>query len=236
MGRLHERHHKHSELIKKLLSDYEIKSAEDLSNALRDVFSGTIEDMLEAELDGHLGYERNDQGEKATADRRNGKQSKKIISHFGGDEISVPRDRDGSFEPKIVPKGQKDITGIEGKVMSMYGKGLSTRDMQDIIADIYGFEISPETISRIILTPITYRHFMRPLNRKKHLHCLNVWKSTTRRNTGVGLILQKLNCQLYVVNVWEDAELTIYKISIQNCTHGLSIEIKTMWCRLAIFY
>ena len=150
MAKLHEKYYKHRDLIKELLSDYEINNAEDLSNALKDVFAGTIQDMLEAELDEHLGYDKNDQGEKDTTDRRNGKQSKKIISHFGENEIAVPRDRDGSFEPKIVVKGQKDVTGIEGKVMSMYGKGLSTRDMQDIIQDIYGVDLSPETISRII--------------------------------------------------------------------------------------
>lgn len=150
MARLHEKYYQHRDLIKELLSDYEIHNIEDLSNALKDAFSGTIQDMLEAELDEHLGYGKNDQGKKLTSDRRNGSHQKKIVSHFGENEISVPRDRDGSFEPKVVEKGQKDVTGIEAKVMSMYGKGLSTRDMQDIINDIYGFEISPETLSRII--------------------------------------------------------------------------------------
>jgi putative transposase len=69
---------------------------------------------------------------------------------LGEAKINVPRDRDGNFEPQIVAKGQKDVTGIEAKIMSMYGKGLSTRDMQDIIQDIYGVDLSPETIARII--------------------------------------------------------------------------------------
>ena len=150
MAKLHEKYYKHRDLIRELLSDYEINSAEDLSNALKEVFAGTIQDMLEAELDEHLGYEKNESGIKPTQDRRNGIQKKKIISHMGESEITVPRDRDGSFQPQIVAKGQKDITGIEGKIMSMYGKGMSTRDMQDIIQDIYGIDISPETISRII--------------------------------------------------------------------------------------
>ena len=150
MAKLHEKYYKHRDLIRELLSDYEINSAEDLSNALKEVFAGTIQDMLEAELDEHLGYEKNESGIKPTQDRRNGIQKKKILSHMGESEITVPRDRDGSFQPQIVAKGQKDITGIEGKIMSMYGKGMSTRDMQDIIQDIYGIDISPETISRII--------------------------------------------------------------------------------------
>jgi putative transposase len=150
MAKLHEKYYKHRDLIRELLSDYEIKNAEDLSNALKEVFAGTIQDMLEAELDGHLGYEKHESGTKATQDRRNGNQKKKIISHLGESEITVPRDRDGSFQPQIVAKGQKDVTGIESKIMSMYGKGMSTRDMQDIIQDIYGVDLSPETISRII--------------------------------------------------------------------------------------
>jgi putative transposase len=150
MAKLHEKYYQHRDLIKELLSDYEIKSTEDLSNALKDIFAGTIQDMLEGELDGHLGYEKNESGTKATQDRRNGGQKKKIVSQLGESEIAVPRDRDGSFQPQIVAKGQKDVSGIEGKVMSMYGKGMSTRDMQDIIQDIYGVDLSPETISRII--------------------------------------------------------------------------------------
>lgn len=150
MAKLHKKYYKHRDLIRELLSDYEINNAEDLSNALKDIFAGTIQDMLEAELDEHLGYEKHQSGAKGTQDRRNGIQKKKIISHLGESEITVPRDRDGSFQPQIVAKGQKDVTGIESKIMSMYGKGMSTRDMQDIIQDIYGVDLSPETISRII--------------------------------------------------------------------------------------
>ena len=109
MAKLHEKYYKHRDLIRELLSDYEINSAEDLSNALKEVFAGTIQDMLEAELDEHLGYEKNESGIKPTQDRRNGIQKKKIISHMGESEITVPRDRDGSFQPQIVAKGQKDI-------------------------------------------------------------------------------------------------------------------------------
>jgi putative transposase len=150
MKQRRELYHKHRDTIRELLSDYEIKSATDLSDALKEIFSGAIEELLEAELDGRLGYEKHETGVKATTDRRNGSHSKTIVSKLGESKISVPRDRDGSFEPQIVSKGQKDVTGIEAKIMSMYGKGLSTRDMQDIINDIYGVDLSPETIARII--------------------------------------------------------------------------------------
>jgi putative transposase len=150
MKQRRELYNKHRDTIRELLSDYEIKSATDLSDALKEIFSGAIEELLEAELDGHLGYEKHETGVKATTDRRNGSHSKTIVSKLGESKISVPRDRDGSFEPQIVSKGQKDVTGIEAKIMSMYGKGLSTRDMQDIINDIYGVDLSPETIARII--------------------------------------------------------------------------------------
>lgn len=143
MAKLREKYNKHRDLIRELLSDYEIKSTEDLSNALKEIFAGTMEDMLEAELDEHLGYEKHEAGGKPTTDRRNGSHPKTIVSHLGETQIKVPRDRDGSFEPQIVAKGQKDVTGIEAKIMSMYGKGLSSGDKQDIIQDIYGVDLSP---------------------------------------------------------------------------------------------
>jgi transposase-like protein len=150
MAKHREIYNKHRNLIRELLSDYEIRNAEDLGNALKDIFAGTMEDLLEAELGEHLGYEKHEAGVKPTTNRRNGSHPKTIISHLGESQIKVPRDRDGSFEPQVVAKGQKDVSGIEAKILSMYGKGMSTRDMQDIIQDIYGVDLSPETITRII--------------------------------------------------------------------------------------
>lgn len=105
--------------------------------------------MLQGEMSSHLGYESNDHGAKSTDNRRNGYTSKKIKTSTGEADIKIPRDRDSGFEPKLVPKRQKDVSEIEEKVLAMYARGKSPRDFAETIEDIYGFEISHETISQI---------------------------------------------------------------------------------------
>lgn len=134
-----------------LVRELGITDAAGLSDLLRDMFAGTLEDMLKAELDEHLGYERHDQQPKSTGNRRNGTTAKTVkTAHSGELALDIPRDRDGSFEPRIVKKGQSDVSEIQDKVMSMYAKGLSDRDISEVIEDIYGFSVSHETISRIV--------------------------------------------------------------------------------------
>lgn len=137
------------ELMKHLFENYELNSALDVQEALKDMFAETLETMLEAELDDHLGYAKNEHGSAETANRRNGRTQKKVKSQLGLVDLSVPRDRDGRFEPQVVEKRQKDVIGIEEKVLSMYGRGQSQRDIQETIKEIYGFDISHETVSKI---------------------------------------------------------------------------------------
>jgi transposase-like protein len=108
-----------------------------------------IERMMQAELTEQLGYEKNDSGEKETENRRNGSTSKTLRTDHGPMEIEVPRDRDGEFEPKVIPKHQREWRGFDDKILSMYGLGLSTKAIQENIKDIYNVEISPELISRV---------------------------------------------------------------------------------------
>ena len=120
-----------------------------MQDALRDVFGPMFEAMLQGEMDGHLGYESNDRGVKTSPNRRNGYTNKTVKSSMGDIEIRTPRNREGSFEPQIIPKRTKDVSGIEEKVLSMYARGLSQRDIAETVEEIYGFEISHETISAI---------------------------------------------------------------------------------------
>lgn len=136
-------------LAKQIIEQYNPQSVEDMQNALKDIFGPMFEAMLQGEMNEHLGYSNNDHGAKATANRRNGYTSKEIKTSSGSVEINVPRDRDSSFEPKIVPKRKKDVSAIEQKVLAMYARGMSQRDIAETIEDIYGFEISHETISEI---------------------------------------------------------------------------------------
>lgn len=136
-------------LAKQIIEQYNPQSVEDMQNALKDIFGPMFEAMLKGEMNAHLGYENNDHTAKATTNRRNGYTNKEIKTSAGKVDINVPRDREGSFEPKIVPKRKKDVSAIEEKVLAMYARGMSQRDIADTIEDIYGFEISHETISEI---------------------------------------------------------------------------------------
>lgn len=138
------------EKLKEMVRELGIQDASELYAALRDIFSDTLEEMLQSELDEHLGYEKYEHGEKPTGNRRNGNSTKTVISQAGQMELKLPRDRDGSFEPQVVKKGQKDISQIEEKILSMYAKGMSERDISATVEDIYGFSVSHDTISRIV--------------------------------------------------------------------------------------
>ena len=135
------------QIIANLLSEYDIKSANDIQEALKDLLGGTIKEMMETEMDSHLGYSKSERSDNK--DYRNGYKNKTISGNFGELEISVPQDRQSSFEPQIVKKRQKDISSIDQKIISMYAKGLSTRQISDIIEDIYGFEVSEGFISNV---------------------------------------------------------------------------------------
>lgn len=137
------------ELAKAVIEKYHPKTVEDMQNALKDIFGPMFEAMLQGEMSGHLGYESNDRGGKATEDRRNGYAVKTVNTSSGPVEIKTPRDRDGTFEPRVIPKRCKDVSGIEDKVLAMYARGMSQRDIASTIEDIYGFEISHEMISQI---------------------------------------------------------------------------------------
>lgn len=134
-------------IIGMLLEEYDIKSAKDIEDALKDLLGGTIQEMLESEMDEHLGYQEYERSDNP--DYRNGKKTKKIRGNFGETEIEVPQDRDGSFEPKVVKKRQKDISGIEQKIIALYAKGMTTRQISETIEDIYGFEVSGGMVSDI---------------------------------------------------------------------------------------
>ena len=134
-------------IIAELIKEYDIKTAKDIEDALRDLMGGTIQEMLEAELDEHLGYRSYERSD--SSNYRNGKKTKKIRGNLGETKIEVPQDRDGTFEPKVVKKRQKDISGIEQKIISLYAKGMTTRQISDTIEEIYGFEVSDGMVSDI---------------------------------------------------------------------------------------
>ncbi len=137
------------EELKKLLKAKGVKSLDDFNAFMRDISKNVVETILDGELTDHLGYEKHDQKAKTTDNARNGFTPKALKSKFGEIDLEVPRDRKSEFEPQIIKKRQKDISGLEEKIISLYAKGMTTRDIQDHIKDLYGYEISPEMVSSI---------------------------------------------------------------------------------------
>jgi transposase-like protein len=137
------------ELLDEILKDY--RGPDDFygpEGIMKQLTKALVERTMEGELTEHLGYEKHDQSEKPVANRRNGKTAKELRTDHGPMEIEVPRDREGTFEPQMVPKHQREFKGFDDKILSMYALGLTTRQIQDHLKDIYAVDVSPELISR----------------------------------------------------------------------------------------
>lgn len=141
---------KQQDLVKELLSVAKVKDGNGLNSLLKDIIAQMVGGVLQGEMDDHLGYERYDSENKDTTNSRNGFGKKTIHTSYGDAEVQVPRDRESEFDPVIIEKYQKTVNAeLENKILSMYAKGMTTSDMEEHIKDLYGFEISDSTISRI---------------------------------------------------------------------------------------
>jgi len=134
-------------IIHQLFQEYNIESATDIQDALKDLLGGTIKEMMETEMDEHLGYSKSERSDSENA--RNGYKTKSLNSSYGSFQIDVPQDRQSSFQPQVVKKRQKDISAIDEKIISMYAKGMTTRQISETLEDIYGFAASEGFISDV---------------------------------------------------------------------------------------
>jgi len=138
------------EILEELLKDY--KNPEDLigkDGLLKELTKRLVEKAMDSELTHHLGYEKHSPSGKNSGNFRNGKSSKKIKGDFGEVSIEVPRDRNGDFDPQIIQKHQTRFDGFDDKIISMYARGMTTRDIQAHLQEIYGVEISADLVSRV---------------------------------------------------------------------------------------
>ena len=140
---------KENKLIKELIDQYGVKTTDDIKDMLKDLLGETIQTMLEGEIEEELGYSKYNYDEKNTQNSRNGYSPKKVRSEYGEVELNIPRDRNNEFKPQIIPKYQREITGIEGQIIALYAKGMSNRDIEDHLKNIYGIEVSATMISKI---------------------------------------------------------------------------------------
>lgn len=143
-----EKDNKGKEILNLLKEKYELNSAQDLAFALKDMFKGALQEMMNAEFEESMGYSKYDKSVEKT-NYRNGSTKKNLKSEFGEFSFETPRDRNGEFEPHIVPKGVRDVSGIEDKIISLYARGLTTREINDQIQDLYGIEVSATMVSNI---------------------------------------------------------------------------------------
>lgn len=154
--------------INGLIEHYHPEDAQDVQEMLKDLLGDTLQGMLEAEMDEKLGYSKYDYKNKETDDSRNGYSKKTVVSSLGEINLDIPRDRKGEFEPQAIKKNQTDISNIEDQVLSMYAKGMTTRDISTHLRDVYGVEASAEMISHMTdrILPIAKEWQNRPLERK----------------------------------------------------------------------
>jgi putative transposase len=151
--------------VKELAS--ECKSVEDVHEMMKNLFKDTIQEVFEAEIDTQLGYKKHSSEGDNTGNSRNGYSQKTIKTKFGNSELKVPRDRNGEYEPQIIKKYETTANGLEDQIIALYAKGMSTRDIESHMNDIYGIDVSPTMVSKVTdkIMPLITEWQSRPLDR-----------------------------------------------------------------------
>ncbi len=137
-----EKNNNGKEILRLLQDNYELNTAQDLSSALKNMFKDALQEMMNAEFDNSMEYSKYDKTAEKT-NYRNDSTKENLKSEFGEFEFETPRDRKEEFNPKIVPKNTTDVSGIEDKIISLYARGLTTREINEQIQDSYGIEVQP---------------------------------------------------------------------------------------------
>lgn len=155
------------EILRNYINDQKFSSTNEVLAAMKVMFKDVLQEALEAEMDSQLGYDKYDISEKQTLNSRNGYSKKTVKSELGAVELNIPRDRNGEYEPKILPKYQRNITGIEDKIMALYAAGMTTRDITEQVKNLYDVEISAEMVSNITnrIMPVVSEWQNRPLEK-----------------------------------------------------------------------
>lgn len=145
----------------------ECSSVADVHEKLKELFKDTLQEVLEAEMDAHLGYEKHTIEGIHSGNSRNGYSKKTVKSKMGASELQIPRDRNGEFEPHIIRKHQTTANELEDQIIAMYAKGMSTRDIEAHMKDIYGIDVSPTLVSKVTdkILPLISEWQSRPLAR-----------------------------------------------------------------------
>ena len=153
------------DIVKYIIDEYGVTSQNNITNALKDLLGETLQEMLVTEFDEHMGYDKYDQTTKKD-NYRNGSSKKTVKTSQGHIDINIPRDRNASFDPVIIEKYNRDISDIDNKIINLYARGMSTRDISESIKDIYGVDVSAPMISKITdkIIPAALEWQNRPLH------------------------------------------------------------------------
>ena len=154
-----------SKKLREMIKEYDVRTMDDVHNFVKMLTAETIQTALDAELENELGYSKYDYKNKNTDNSRNGYSSKTVQGSMGEVNISVPRDRNGEFEPQLVKKHQTDVSSIEDKIIFLYSQGVSTRDIQKTMNEMYGIDVDDGRVSKITdkLLPVIREWHERPL-------------------------------------------------------------------------
>lgn len=196
--------------INGLLKHYKPETVQDVQEMLKDLLGDTLQGMLEGEMEDELGYSKYDYSNKDTDNSRNGYSKKNVVSSMGEIGLDIPRDRKGEFEPQIVKKNQTDISNIEDQVLSMYAKGMTTRDISDHLKTVYGVDASAEMISKMTdrILPIAKEWQNRPLDKKYAIVFMDAIHYNVRQDNAIVkkavyiAIGIKLNGSKEVLGMW----------------------------------
>ncbi|WP_027352058.1 IS256 family transposase [Desulfotomaculum nigrificans] len=188
----------------------ECKSMDDVHNMLKDLFKDTIQKILEAEMDTHLGYEKHDPAGDLSGNSRNGYSKKTVQTQMGRTEIKIPRDRNGEFEPQIIKKYETTANELEEQIIAMYAKGMSTRDIEDHMRDIYGIEVSAAMVSKVTdkILPMIAEWQARPLDRVYPVVFLDAIHFKVRKDNRIvnkaaySVLAINMNGQKEILGIW----------------------------------
>ena len=211
--------------LKELIAEYGIKDLNDVHEFVKMLTAETIQAALDSELDNELGYSKYDYKNKQTSNSRNGYSPKTVQGSMGEVEIQVPRDRDGEFEPQLVKKHQTDISAIEDKIIFLYSQGVSTRDIQKTMQEMYGINVDDSRVSKITdkILPLIKEWQERPLQSVYAMVILDAVHYNVRDN---GIVTKKaayvaigtdLEGKKDVLGIWLGAnESSKYWLSVLN--------------------
>lgn len=211
--------------LRQMIEEYGIKDMNDVHEFVKMLTAETIQAALDAELEGELGYSKYDYKNKQTENSRNGYTKKTVQGNTGEMEIKIPRDREGEYEPQLVKKHQTDVSSIEDKVIFLYSQGVSTRDIQKTMQEMYGIDVDDSRVSKITdkILPVIKEWQERPLQSVYAMMILDAVHYSVRDN---GIVTKKaayvaigtdLDGKKDVLGIWLGAsESSKYWLSVLN--------------------